>query len=69
LSAGNNVNLLAIGAIRTDGAITATAGVMTTTSGNITVCAGNNINIDAAVTLTSGSSIPAQSLGLATGRS
>jgi len=40
---------------------------ITTTDGNIALCAGHDVHIDAAVTLTRGSTIPAQSLGLPVG--
>jgi filamentous hemagglutinin family protein len=41
---------------------------MTTTDGNIEICAGNDINVSGAkITLTNGSSIPSQSLGLPSG--
>jgi len=67
LSAGRNVSLLAIGATLSSGAISTTSGAITTTDGNLTICAGDNINVNAAITVTRGTSIPAQSLGLATG--
>src|SRR6185369_92974 len=41
--------------------------VLTATDGNIALCAGHNVHIEAAITLTRGSTIPAQSLGLAPG--
>jgi hypothetical protein len=40
---------------------------ITTTDGNIALCAGHDVHIDAAVTLTRGTTIPAQSLGLPVG--
>lgn len=53
LSGGHNVNLNA---------------AVTTTDGNFTMCAGHDVIVNgAAITLTRGSSIPAQSLGLALG--
>ncbi len=54
ISAGRDVNLTVTGPI-------------TVTDGNLTLCAGNNVNVYGAVTLTRGSTIPAQDLGLATG--
>jgi hypothetical protein len=54
LSAGRNLNLLA---------------ALTTTDGNITACAGHDllVGLAGAITLTRGSSIPSQSLGLPLG--
>jgi filamentous hemagglutinin family protein len=54
LSTGNNINVNA---------------AMTSTDGNISLCAGKNINVaaTAAITLTRGTSVPAQSLGLPLG--
>jgi filamentous hemagglutinin family protein len=54
LSAGRNLNLLA---------------ALTTTDGNITACAGHDLTVGlaGAITLTRGSSIPSQSLGLPLG--
>jgi filamentous hemagglutinin family protein len=55
LSAGRNISLNLSAA-------------MTTTDGNIELCAGNDINVSgAAITLTNGSTIPSQSLGLPSG--
>ena len=54
LSAGHNINLDPVAAI-------------TTTDGNIAMGAGHDINVGAKITLTRGSSIPSQSLGLPLG--
>jgi filamentous hemagglutinin family protein len=54
LSAGHNINLDPVAAI-------------TTTDGNIAMGAGHDINVGAKMTLTRGSSIPSQSLGLPLG--
>src|SRR4029077_2261457 len=40
---------------------------LVTTDGNITLCSGLDVDVNGAITLTRGSSIPAQSLGLAPG--
>lgn len=65
LSAGNNVNIVrtTVSVPQNDSTLTA----MSTTDGNMTICAANDINISAPLTLTRGSSIPGQSLGLALG--
>jgi filamentous hemagglutinin family protein len=65
MSAGNNVNIVRtiVSVPQNDSTLTA----MTTTDGNMTICAANDINISAPLALTRGSSIPAQSLGLALG--
>ena len=54
LSAGHNINLDPVAAI-------------TTTDGNIAMGAGHDINVGAKITLTRGSNIPSQSLGLPLG--
>jgi filamentous hemagglutinin family protein len=64
VTAGHNVNLngATINPINPG-----LAGVITTTDGNITLCAGLDVNINGAITLTRGTTIPAQSLGLPVG--
>ena len=67
---GRDVNVSAVAAISTvNGSILLSAGrnvilngAMTTTDGNMAICAGHDINVNSAITLTRGSSIPAQAL-------
>ncbi len=55
LGAGHNVN------------VNATPGAITTTDGNMTLCAGHDVNVNGKITLTRGSNIPSESLGLPLG--
>jgi filamentous hemagglutinin family protein len=72
LSAGRNVNLnqasAAVVATPATPAKPATPGaVMTATDGNIMMCAAENINVSGAITVTDGSTISTESLGLPRG--
>jgi filamentous hemagglutinin family protein len=64
VSAGHNVSLNGAGH---NGVNPAIVGVITVTDGNLTLCAGHDVLIAGAITLTRGSTIPAQSLNLASG--
>ena len=63
-SAGHDVNLKGAGSNPVNLAL---VGTITTTDGNLLICAGNDVLLAGAITVTRGTTIPAQSLGLTPG--